>query len=958
MSFAQSLAHKPGEVLIKVKSGLNQSAIRQYFAEFNGVPTNLSPVRLISPQLNIWKWSFDANAVDELQLLQAMRRSPVIEMVQFNHLLKMRTSSNDSQLNSQWQWINTGADSGSADADVDADEAWDITTGGLTATGDTIVVAVIDDGTDLSHEDLIDNIWTNNDEIPGNNIDDDNNGYIDDFYGWNSFSGDGEVDNGGHGVAVSGMIGAKGNNGKGVTGINWNVKIMMIVGGSGAEDEVIMSYSYALKQRQDYNQSNGTKGAFVVATNSSWGIDGGQPEDAPLWCAFYDTLGINGILSVGATANNSLDIDQEGDLPTACSSEYLIAVTATDNNDKRTFSAWGLNTIDVGAPGGNIFTTEPNSSYGNTSGTSFASPLTAGLIALLYSAPCSNLAVLAKQDPAEAAKQIRDYIFQGVDKTDQLTAEIKYGGRVNAKTSLDLLMAACGPCPAPNSIQLFGITDKSASFIFSTIVPEAIVEVRYRIEGFPDWIVINDANSPLKVQDLVSCSIYEYSMRSVCPEDSSQWLPAKTFKTDGCCENPAGFEISFFDESSVVLTWDKVLIAQGYQVEFKEKLEGDWQIFDTQNTSFEITGLLPCTQYLFSVRTICGDNTLPWSDTLKFKTVGCGACTDLVYCETQGNSDEEWLESLVFGDINSVSGNNGGYASFTDGESTVLTPGLSYPISMTPGYNFTEFNEYFYVYIDWDQNGKFDFPAELAFSGGPDTKEVTGTIDVPLDAFPGYTRMRASLRFSSFPDDPCNSFGFGESEDYCVLIKDPACKLTPEVLVSDITYTTAKLTWSKVEDALVYTFRYRKQNGGDWTEVADTASTFMIGGLELCTNYEFQVQTVCLEDTSGYTSSLIFQTQCVLGTDDEFAGVDKFLAYPNPFSNSLQLEMEIAKVDNYQLDVFDLNGKQLIHQEIGQLLNGKQSVTLRDAAQLESGIYFVRLSSSTGNAFIKVVCSK
>ena len=226
-------------------------------------------------------------------------------------------------------------------------------------------------------------------------FDDDGNGYLDDYYGWNINQDNDNVDNGGHGVSVEGMIGAVGNNGVGLTGVNWNVKMMTVRPSSTQEALVIESYSYILEQRKLYSQTNGQKGAFVVACNSSWGIDFGDPADAPIWCAFYDTMGVYGILNCGATANINIDIDIEGDLPTGCNSEYMIAVNRRTTRTKRNFSAFGKTTIDVAAPGRCPHDFQQQELH-HHQWASFASPTTAGLIALLYSAPCSTIGLLAK----------------------------------------------------------------------------------------------------------------------------------------------------------------------------------------------------------------------------------------------------------------------------------------------------------------------------------------------------------------------------------------------------------------------------------------------------------------------------------------------------------------------------------------------------------------------------------
>jgi subtilisin family serine protease len=280
---------------------------------------------------------------------------------------------------------NTGQSGGTVDADIDAPEAWDLGTGGLTAAGDTIVVAVVDGGFYLNHLDM--NFWKNYNEIPGNGIDDDNNGYIDDVNGWNAYNNNGNVTaSGTHGTHVSGTVGARGNNTIGVAGVNWNVRVMAIQGSSGTESVVLRAYGYALKQRRLYDSSNGMKGAFVVSTNASFGVDYGQPANFPLWCAFYDSLGSAGILNAGATANLNINIDVTGDIPTACPSDWMISVTNTDRNDvKNTGAAYGLTTIDLGAPGTSIISTTTASTYGTSTGTSMATPHVAGAIGFMYS---------------------------------------------------------------------------------------------------------------------------------------------------------------------------------------------------------------------------------------------------------------------------------------------------------------------------------------------------------------------------------------------------------------------------------------------------------------------------------------------------------------------------------------------------------------------------------------------
>jgi hypothetical protein len=381
-----------GELLVQFRPEANIELFENSFSHYE-----VETAQLLSRRMNIWLVRYNADQVDGLEILNQVKSNSLVKEAQFNHYVQLReglnaqdilgmmpgnrsTFPNDTRFNEQWALHNTGQTGGLNDADIDAPEAWDFTTGGLTALGDTIVVAIIDGGCDLNHQDLT--YWINWAEIPGNGIDDDGNGYIDDYRGWNAIANNGNVPSNSHGTHVSGIAGAKGNNNLGVSGVNWNVKIMPIAGSSGNEATVVAAYGYVLEMRSLYNETNGVQGAFVVSTNASFGVDFGQPANYPLWCAIYDSLGVQGVLSCGATANNNVNIDVVGDIPTACPSPWMIAVTNTTNNDvKNSGAAYGLTTIDLGAPGTSILNTLPGNSYGNLTGTSMATPTVTGAIA-------------------------------------------------------------------------------------------------------------------------------------------------------------------------------------------------------------------------------------------------------------------------------------------------------------------------------------------------------------------------------------------------------------------------------------------------------------------------------------------------------------------------------------------------------------------------------------------------
>ena len=773
---AQSLNHVQGNIMISLDLEATPNYLTYQLSRSMGMELDLDFEQVASVPLNVWLLKFDHNTINEIRLLQKVKFLSGVNHAQYNHVIKLRNTPNDSRFNEQWQYINTGASTGTEGADLDMDLAWDIATGGLTAQGDTIVVAVIDDGIDRNHEDLKDNLWKNYAEIPNNGIDDDNNGYIDDYLGWNSIEDNDNIDNDDHGTSVSGIIGAKGNNGIGVAGVNWNVKIMTINAIPAPESGVVAAYSYVWTQRKRYNDTNGLEGAFVVAANSSFGL-GVSAEDTPIWCDFYNVMGEEGIVSAGATSNSGVDVDLTGDVPSNCTSDYLIVVTnITWDDEKRNAAGYGASSVDLGAYGQNVFTTYRNKSYSSSfGGTSAATPHVTGVAALLYSMDCDELITEAKNNPSGAALAVKNYILDGVVPNESLLGITTSEGKLNAANTLQLGVNACSDCPPPIAFTVDNTTPFSAEINWSVVDGASSYDLRYREKGASNWEEISSVSPSYLLGSLIACSTYEVGLKSNCTSGNSDFGFAQNVLTTGCCELP---ELISADSEgdNVFFTWSEDEFVSTYLFEYRLLGSEEWISETLTENNYVLTEVTPCISYEARLTSMCVDfnSESEISDIIVF-TTECGSCTGAGYCSLEDVLDNgsEWLDSIAIGDIMFKSGKDeNAYGNYLGGPSTSLLRGSLVPLTLVPGFTSTVYDEYFTVWIDWNNDEMFDEETELAFeSTEPSSQEINGTLFVPETANLGSTRMRVIMNFDT-KQGPCGpgttAFRFGEVEDYCV----------------------------------------------------------------------------------------------------------------------------------------------------------------------------------------------
>ena len=283
-------------------------------------------------------------------MIKALQADPDVELVEPNYLRYVSVvTPNDTSFPSQWSLQNTGQNAGTSGADVRFLQAWAM----ARRTTSEVVVAVVDTGMDITHPDLAANVWTNPAEIPGNLIDDDNNGYVDDVHGYDVLNNTASVvDSGSHGTHVAGTIAAVGRNSLGVIGLQYRAKVVPVkVSSDGSNiptSAVISAFNYVLKLKQ--------AGANLVAINASFASSTNSNSEVAAITALRDA----GIVLSAAAGNDAFNNDSTPSYPASYTTSNIISVASIDNKNLiSSFSNYGATSVDIGAPGSDILSTRP-----------------------------------------------------------------------------------------------------------------------------------------------------------------------------------------------------------------------------------------------------------------------------------------------------------------------------------------------------------------------------------------------------------------------------------------------------------------------------------------------------------------------------------------------------------------------------------------------------------------------
>lgn len=901
---------------------------------------------LSRPPYNFWKISLDRNIYPDI--LNKIIENENVVKVQYNHKFSYRNTPDDSLFYRQWSLNNTGQGGGQNDADIDADLAWDLTTGGISPSGDTIVICVIDNGIDTSHVDLVDNIWKNTKEIRGNGKDDDGNGYIDDYLGWNTYINTDDIEGGGHGTPVSGIIGAKGNNKIGISGVNWDIKLMVVVNGDD-EASIIGAYLYALKMRKLYNETNGEKGAFVVATNASFGIDNAKAEDHPIWCSIYDSLGVAGILNIGATSNNNVNVDTKGDMPSSCPSDYLLTVTNVDKYGQKVNSAgYGTKTIDLGAFGKSTFSTQNNSRYGSFGGTSAATPHATGVAGLLYSYS-NKLDQISHNNPSKAALMVKDAMMKGTVHNTSMEGISVSEGVLNAYGALRDMEKYNGDCAPPVEVEIDSTGGDQITFSWSDYDPDLKYNLIYKDEN-GTFQLIENIISPYTLSGLSYCTDYTLQLQTVC--DSVAGEPGFSFniKTLGCCESPKLTAYNI-ENGNLHLEWEKKLAAKQYLLISRYWSFPEYDTFYVQNNEYDIEYDFDCGVYDLQIKSECDDD---YSDHASRYLLGndCDNCNKIDYCYPFIDNDFEWIENIDFAGFNFKSGKNkNGFAYFKSMPSCTMFAGKSYNVYADFVFDNAVYNDYFYAWIDFDRNGYFD-STEMIINIRTDKKyNINESITIPDTIEPGVTAIRFML--NGYPvKDVCdmNSSIYGEYEDYCIFLDTLQCgseliNMNFEGIDTSIEF----ISWNNPYDYKYFDIGIKQSDiFSDFKYLGIRKDTFItISNLNKCTNYDLLLKSYCepYKNTGLYFN---FKTNCE--SANENISLNNLKIYPNPVKDVLILDLENSVV-NAKVEIYDTFGKLVFYKKYKMM--SREEIDISKIVL--SGVYFMKIENGNMSRTVKII---
>jgi subtilisin family serine protease len=891
---AQNAEHWQGKLFLKLKDNAYVN-LPDYYCEKHSQPDKypvlgplfqafevqevVRPFPLLKSTTfeNTYQVSFNPeNNLDEF--IRLLQNNPVVEYAEKIPIDRICYDPNDPSEGNGSQWsLST----------IQAQAAWDINLGSSAVT-----VAIVDDAVLTSHEDIAASLWVNSNEIAGNNIDDDGDGYIDNMSGWDCADNDNNPmppatassTSFGHGTHCAGIAGATTNNGIGVASIGNGIRIMPVkcTSNNSADPSIITAgwqgVQYAI-----------AAGADIISI--SWG--------SSVYSTTYQNL-VNyaesqGVAMVAAAGN-------AGSSSPFYPAGYDICVgvaATTSTNAKASYSNYGT-WVDIAAPGSSIYSIVPAgtaiNTYANKSGTSMATPLTAGLLGLMLS---NNTSLT----PA----QLRSCLYSGTSNIDAQNSGyigMLGAGRINALSAMTCIAAlnnaTSSNCNTPGSIAASNVTSSTANLSWTAVSGALSYSVRYRIQGSTTWgTEISASSNSLSLSNLAANTTYEVQARAICnASNTSAFSSSSSFITSAStCNTPTNLTVNNTTSNGTNVAWTSVSGASSYTLRFRTS-GGTWgsDINVTTNAG-ALSGLTASTSYEIQVKAVCSAiNSSAYTSSTTFTTAAptCNIPSNLTSSNiTQNSATLSWAAATSASSYTvryRIVGGTWGADINTSNTSTALSG-----LTATTNYEFQ-------VKTVCNASSSSAFSASGTFSTTAATTCATpnnlassnitasgATLSwTPASGASSYVlnyRVVGASTWSSDINTATNSYsltGLTAATNYQFQVKTVCstssssayatavafttsaapCNTPTNLASSNITASGATLSWTAASGASSYVLNYRVVGASTWSSDISTATnSYSLTGLTAATNYQFQVKTVCsTSSSSAYATAVAFTT--------------------------------------------------------------------------------------------------
>jgi subtilisin family serine protease len=891
---AQNAEHWQGKLFLKLKDNAYVN-LPDYYCEKHSQPDKypvlgplfqtfevqevMRPFPLLKSTTfeNTYQISFNPeNNLDEF--IRLLQNNPAVEYAEKVPIDRICYDPNDPKEGDGSQWsLST----------IQAQAAWDINLGSSAVT-----VAIVDDAVLTTHEDIAASLWVNSNEIAGNNMDDDGDGYIDNMSGWDCADNDNNPmppttassSSFGHGTHCAGIAGATTNNGIGVASIGNGIRIMPVkcTSNSSADPSIITAgwqgVQYAI-----------AAGADIISI--SWG--------SSVYSTTYQNL-VNyaesqGVAMVAAAGN-------AGSSSPFYPAGYDICVgvaATTSTNAKASYSNYGA-WVDIAAPGSSIYGIVPAgtaiNTYVNKSGTSMATPLTAGLLGLMLS---NNTSLT----PA----QLRSCLYSGASNIDAQNSSyigMLGAGRINALAAMTciaaLTNATSSNCNTPGSIAASNVTSSTANLSWTAVSGTLSYSVRYRVQGTTTWgTEISASSNSLSLSDLVANTTYEVQTRAICSTSStSAFSSSSSFITSAStCNTPTNLTVNNTTSNSTNVAWASVSGASSYTLRFRTS-GGTWgsDINVTTNTG-ALSGLTASTSYEIQVKAVCSaTNSSAYTSSTTFTTAAptCNIPSNLASSNiTQNSATLSWAAATSASSYTvryRIVGGTWGADINTSNTSTALSG-----LTATTNYEFQ-------VKTVCNANSSSAFSASGTFSTTAATTCATPnnlassnitasgatlswTAASGASSYVLNYRVVGASTWSSDISTATNSYSLSNltaATNYQFQVKTVCstssssayatavaftttaapCNTPTNLASSNITASGATLSWTAASGASSYVLNYRVVGASTWSSDISTATnSYSLSSLTAATNYQFQVKTVCsTSSSSAYATAVAFTT--------------------------------------------------------------------------------------------------